>query len=132
MISLSSQYTPTAITVSDDRGTVIVSVAGDLDRSVADMVRHRFSAALTHASSGLILDLTAVTLCPAAILRVLLDVMAAADSAGVGCVIVAGQRAVRRPVALTGLTSVLHPLPSLPAAQAWLADRRAAGLAATP
>jgi anti-anti-sigma factor len=101
------------VTVTVRRGVTVVSVVGELDGMVADLLRRHFAAALAAAADALVLDLGKVSFCSAAILRVLLQTTAAAAEAGVACAIVGDHRAVVRPIELAGLGSVLRPLASV-------------------
>jgi anti-anti-sigma factor len=98
-------------------GAVVVTVIGEVDMSVTDCLRTSLFEALTTASRAMIIDLSMVSFASAAMLRVLVEVTAAARAAGVGCAIVSDQHAVRRIIHLAGLDPVLRPWPSLASAE---------------
>lgn len=121
MIFADPNYNPVTVTVTVRGGVTVASVVGDLDGMVAGLLRHRLGTVLATVSGALIVDLGRVGFCSAAILRVLLEVVANADKAGVVCAIVGEQRAVARPIELAGLEAALNPLPDVDAARDWLA-----------
>jgi anti-anti-sigma factor len=108
------------ITLTVHTDVVVASVTGELDAVAVGPLRSRLGEALRNTRSALILDLTGVSVCSAAILQVLLDITAAADAAGVSCAIVSERRAVLRPIELAGLGAVLRTVPTLAAARGHL------------
>ncbi|MEV0674959.1 STAS domain-containing protein [Actinosynnema sp. NPDC050436] len=120
MAGTAPDTTATTMTTAFGEATV-VRVTGDLDAAVVGVLRVRLLDAVAGRPPALVLDLTGVEFCAAAVLHVLLDVTACARSAGVPCAIVADCRAVLKPIAVTGLFPRLWPLPNLAAAREWLA-----------
>ncbi|GAA2683420.1 MULTISPECIES: STAS domain-containing protein [Actinosynnema] len=100
---------------------VVVRVTGELDACTTGPLRARLFDEVSRAPSALVVDLGAVRFCSAAALGVLLAVTAAAERLGVPWAVVAGQRAVRRPVAAAGLDAVLRPCDDVASALAALA-----------
>ncbi|MDT7800075.1 MAG: hypothetical protein QOI78_3508 [Actinomycetota bacterium] len=112
--------TPT-LTVTTTHDSTVVAATGDLDFIVADHLLARLSDELALRPQALVVDLTRVGFCSARILRVLLTTSADAHAAGIPCVIVSDQRAVRRPIAVLGLDHLLQVQENLAAAREWLA-----------
>jgi anti-sigma B factor antagonist len=89
---------------------LVVTVAGEIDRSTVERVRAAVDAGLDqlHAGVVLIVDLTNVTFLESAGLQALVDVTETAQERGAPLRIVVGHsRAVLRTIQLTGLTEVL-------------------------
>jgi anti-anti-sigma factor len=108
------------LTVTTTHDSTVVAATGDLDGTVADHLLARLADELALRPQSLVVDLTRVGFCSARILRVLLTTSADAHAAGVPCVIVSDQRAVRRPIAVLGLDHLLQVQGSLAAAREWL------------
>ncbi|GLY47845.1 STAS domain-containing protein [Lentzea sp. NBRC 102530] len=98
----------------------VATVSGELDSVSSGFLSRHLEAAVAARPHALILDFAAVGFCSAAVLRVLVETTAAADSAGVRWALVSDHRAVLRPIELTGLEVSLHPLPTVAAARQWL------------
>lgn len=111
---------PVKITITARAHVTTVSVAGELDLAVADELERSLHVECDAAPPALIIDFRQVTLCTAAILRILVDVTTAARSHGVPCAVVSDQRAVRRPVGITGLAPSLPLLSTMAAAYDYL------------
>ncbi|MEA5366845.1 STAS domain-containing protein [Amycolatopsis sp., V23-08] len=109
------------LTVTTTHDSTVVAATGDLDGAVADHLLARLSEELALRPQALVVDLTRVGFCSARILRVLLTTSADAHAAGIPCVIVSDQRAVRRPIAVLGLDHLLQVQENLAAAREWLA-----------
>ncbi|MFJ1767246.1 STAS domain-containing protein [Amycolatopsis sp. NPDC088138] len=111
----------TTLTVTTTHDSTVVAATGDLDVVVADRLLARLSDELALRPQALVVDLTRVGFCSARTLRVLLTTSADAHAAGIPCVIVSDQRAVRRPIAVLGLDHLLQVQENLAAAREWLA-----------
>lgn len=96
--------------VRDRAQALVVTVAGEIDRSTVERVRTAVDAGLDqlHAGAILIVDLTNVTFLESAGLQALVDVTETAQERSASLRIVVGHtRAVVRTIQLTGLTEVL-------------------------
>jgi anti-anti-sigma factor len=109
------------LTVTTTHDSTVVAATGDLDGAVADHLLARLADELGMRPQALLVDLTRVSFCSARVLRVLLTTSADAHAAGIPCVLVSDQRAVRRPIAVLGLDHLLQVQGSLAAAREWLA-----------
>ncbi|MGW5722008.1 STAS domain-containing protein [Amycolatopsis sp. NPDC003865] len=95
----------TAITTTADR--TVVAVTGDLDLARTDHLASLLGEELELAPRALVIDLTGLDFCSARGLGVVLDAVSAARAAGVPVAVVAGNRAVLRPVQALGLADEL-------------------------
>ena len=111
----------TTLTVTTTHDSTVVAATGDLDGTLSDHLLARLSDELALRPQALVVDLTRVGFCSARTLRVLLTTSADAHAAGIPCVIVSDQRAVRRPIAVLGLDHLLQVQENLAAAREWLA-----------
>lgn len=102
--------TPT-VTVRQLGGTVVLTVAGEIDLVTAPALENAVLQTLADPPDLLVIDLTAVEFFSSAGIAVL--VLAHRDGAGVSLRIVAGNRIVLRPLELTGLTEDLAIYPDL-------------------
>jgi anti-sigma B factor antagonist len=96
--------------VRDRAQALVVTVAGEIDRSTAERVRAAVDAGLDqlHAGAILVVDLTNVTFLGSAGLQALVDVTDTAQEHGAPLRFVVGHtRAVIRTIQITGLTEVL-------------------------
>jgi anti-anti-sigma factor len=89
----------------------VVEVAGDIDMSNADQVRGLLTASVDRQPAGLVVDLTGIDFFSSAGINALVFSAARARAQAVTMVVVAGQRAVLRPLEITGVDEVLtlHP-----------------------
>ncbi|MFG1644494.1 STAS domain-containing protein [Amycolatopsis sp. NPDC049252] len=111
----------TTLTVTTTHDSTVVAATGDLDGTLAGHLLARLSDELALRPRAFVVDLTRVGFCSARTLRVLLTTSADAHAAGIPCVIVSDQRAVRRPIAVLGLDHLLQVQENLAAAREWLA-----------
>ncbi|MFT7841620.1 STAS domain-containing protein [Saccharothrix sp. BKS2] len=115
--------------VSVDAGAVggvpVLRVGGEIDMGTCDVVRHALLPWLDGASGGVVVDLSGVTFLASSGLELLIEAARRADRGGVRLVLVAGHRAVLRPLQATNLDAVLAPHPDLDGAVA--AARTATG-----
>ncbi|MBK1786282.1 STAS domain-containing protein [Prauserella cavernicola] len=113
---------PELLGITDDRRgtTLVVRVTGDVDlASSATLERHLTDVVTTaHPPEPLVLDLSAVGFLGSCGLSLLLRLHQAAESRGTHLRIVAGHRAVTRPVELLGLQHTLRLHPTVEAALA--------------
>ncbi|MGK3204411.1 STAS domain-containing protein [Amycolatopsis sp. MEPSY49] len=91
----------TAITTTAER--TVVTVSGELDLARTDRLAALLREELDLAPRALVIDLTGLAFCSARGLGVVLDAVSAARAAGVPVAVVAGGRAVLRPVEALGL-----------------------------
>jgi len=107
-------------TVTTTRDSTVVAAVGDLDLAVADHLLGHLTDEIALRPRALIVDLTRVSFCSTHGLRALLTATADAHAAGIPCVIVSDQHAVRRPIAVLGLGQLLRVHDTLAAAREWL------------
>lgn len=91
-----------------DTGALVARVRGDLDYLVAPALRRHLLERLEATVPLLVVDLTAVTLLSAAAIQVLLTVHDMAPAHGAEVRVVADNRAVLRPLQLTGVDAQLR------------------------
>ncbi|ACU36542.1 STAS domain-containing protein [Actinosynnema mirum] len=120
MLSIRRSTVPTTITASSSSEVTVVTATGELDGAVTDRLRHHLAEAVADTPPALIIDFGEVSFCSAAVLGVLVEITAAAETADVRWAVVSDQRAVRRPTTLSGLDPVLLPMTSVPEACASL------------
>jgi anti-sigma B factor antagonist len=96
---------------------VVVTVVGDLDMNTAGAFRERLRTVrpLALSSLAMSIDLRAVQFLGSAGLAALLDTHNWCTERGVAVQLVATQRAILRPLEITGLTGTLRVVPALPA-----------------
>lgn len=100
---------PLAVTVTHTQaGHTVLTVAGELDAATVDRFAEQAEEALSRRPEpALILDLSDVSFCAARALGLLVRLTGDAHSRGIPLAIVAGRRAVVRPVEALGLRPVL-------------------------
>jgi anti-sigma B factor antagonist len=98
---------PFAITVGRHRGTVHLTVRGELDIATAPLLRAHLTAAREGAPASIALDLEDVTFLDSCGLAVLLGAVRRAHRDGVSVVIVSASSAVWRLLRLCGLETLL-------------------------
>ncbi|MEV0074457.1 STAS domain-containing protein [Amycolatopsis sp. NPDC050768] len=113
-------HSAATFTVTGNLDSTVFAATGDLDCTVADHLHGRLLAEITLRPRALIVDLTRVGFCSARALRALLAASAEAHAAGIPCVTVSDQQAVRRPITLLKLDHVLLLHENLAAAREWL------------
>jgi anti-anti-sigma factor len=97
----------------------VVAVLGDVDAAGVSAVRAGVDEALGAGARAVVLDLTGVVLLASAGMTLLLEVDADLRTRGCALLLVAGAvRAVRRPLAITGLDRVLTLHDDVPGALA--------------
>jgi anti-sigma B factor antagonist len=84
-------------------GTVIVAAVGDVDASTAAPLRSMLDAQLARRPPELLLDLSGIRFLGSAGLAVLVETQKAAGVRDVRLRLIAGNRAVTRPLEVTGL-----------------------------
>ena len=95
-------------TITTTCDSTVVAATGDLDSFVAERLLGHLSDEIALRPRALIIDLTRVSFCCTRVLSVLLTSTADAHAAGIPCVIVSDQRAVRRPITVLELDQVLQ------------------------
>lgn len=88
-------------------GAVVVAVEGEIDVDTADLVLDAVRLALTTTGPALIADLALVTFFGSTGISTLISAHEIADEHGRKLHVVAPQRAVRRPLQVTGVADVL-------------------------
>jgi anti-sigma B factor antagonist len=108
---------------------VVVTVGGDIDLGTAPALRAELSEALAAATAPapVVLDLTAVEFLGSAGLAAIAGAHQQAEAAGTPLRLVATQRAVLRPIELTGFGSMLALYPTVPEALAMPAEEQGDG-----
>ena len=104
---------PNALSVdgSIDDGFAVLTVAGTIDLATADILETELKALLEDQPRALVMDLEAVDFLASVGIQILVDTH---NKFSQGCfVIVATDRVVTRPLALTHLDDVLRIVPSL-------------------
>jgi anti-anti-sigma factor len=105
------------LTVTTTSDATVVAATGDLDSTVADRLLGQLSDEIALRPRVVIVDLTRVSFCSTRALSALLTATADAHAAGIPCVIVSDQRAVRRPITALELDHVLQVHDNLAAAR---------------
>ncbi|MGV9293532.1 STAS domain-containing protein [Amycolatopsis sp. NPDC003676] len=95
--------TPARTLITATAGETVVAVSGELDLRSTARLRAMLAEELALRPPALIADVSALTFCSVSGLEVLTDTARAADAAGVAFAVVAGQRAVLRPLRILGL-----------------------------
>ncbi|HEX7304631.1 STAS domain-containing protein [Lentzea sp.] len=103
---------------TDHDGIVVVTIAGEVDRMTPDSPVLTAAEAVRRLPAGVVLDLNAVTFFGSAGVNMLAAVWQQAEAAAVPLAIVAGTRAVRMPLAISGVDVLLALYPTLPDALA--------------
>ena len=116
---------PANLLVVSADGITSVTVTGEIDLSFTDRLSDQLAIELDLAYRALIIDLTAVSFCSSRGFAALVAADTRAREAGVPCVVVAGQRAVVRPIRLLGLDQVLSLYPAISDARQAVAERPA-------
>jgi anti-anti-sigma factor len=98
---------PFAITVGRHRGTVHLTVRGELDIATAPLLAAHLTAAREDARSSIAIDLEDVTFLDSCGLAVLLGAVRRANREGASVVIVSASSAVWRMLQLCGLETLL-------------------------
>ncbi|MET9224857.1 STAS domain-containing protein [Lentzea sp. NPDC003310] len=88
-------------------GVVVVEVEGEIDVDTADEVLDAVRAGFTTAGPALVADLTLVSFFGSTGISTLISAHEMADERGKKLHVVAPQRAVRRPLQVTGVADVL-------------------------
>ncbi|MEU8635398.1 STAS domain-containing protein [Amycolatopsis sp. NPDC048633] len=104
-------------TVTTTCDSTVVAATGDLDSVVAERLLDHLSGEIALRPRALVVDLTRVSFCCTRVLSALLSATADAHAAGIPCVIVSDQRAVRRPITALDLDQVLQVQDNLAAAR---------------
>jgi anti-sigma B factor antagonist len=103
------------LTVLDDTADrLVIRVAGEIDMTTAPMVVSFVRRRLPGAARTLVLDLDGVTFFGSAGLNVLLTLRGELRASGAALRIVAGSKAVLRPLEVTGLTRLFRIVPAMP------------------
>lgn len=114
---------PAELVVTTEAGITTVTATGEIDLTVVGRLSAQLDAEIDRAPAGLIIDLSTVTFCSSQGLSSLVAADIRARVAGVACVVVSDQRAVLRPITLTGLDRMLQVRPTLADAREWLAEQ---------
>jgi anti-anti-sigma factor len=104
-------------TVTPTCDSTAVAATGDLDSTVAGRLLAHLSDEIALRPRALIVDLTRVSFCCTRVLSALLTATADAHAAGIPCLIVSDQHAVRRPITALELDQVLQVHDNLAAAR---------------
>ncbi|MET9266429.1 STAS domain-containing protein [Amycolatopsis sp. NPDC004079] len=95
--------TPARTLITATAGETVVAVSAELDVRSTARLREVLAGEMALRPPALIADVSALTFCSVSGLEVLTDAARAADAAGIAFVVVAGQRAVLRPLRVLGL-----------------------------
>lgn len=114
---------PAGALITATADETVVTVSAELDLRSTTRLRDALSDETALRPRALIVDVTSVTFCSVSGLEVLMRAARAAETAGVPFVLVAGQRAVLRPLRVLGLDKELRVVERL-------ADAVGAGAAA--
>ncbi|MGH3615096.1 MAG: STAS domain-containing protein [Pseudonocardia sp.] len=118
------------VVVSVDRGTgaaTVLTVEGEVDMQTTPVLRRRIGEAFNGDPTHLIVDLSGVEFIGSHGLAALLDAQERAGVEGRGLAVVAGTRAARRPIEISGLAQVLNLCDDLDQAQAAVPSARRPG-----
>ena len=96
------------IEITGDPATPVLTVAGEVDSSSSPVLRARLDAVLDAGPAAVTLDLNGVTFLDSAGLCVLAAAHRRAVRAGMQLRVLAGSRAVVRPLQITGLYGLLE------------------------
>lgn len=88
-------------------GVVVVAVEGEIDVDTADVVLDALRLGFSSGGPAVVADLTRVSFFGSTGISTLITAHEDADEHGVGFHVVAPQRAVRRPLQVTGVADVL-------------------------
>ncbi len=113
-------FARTRFSVITTADAATVAVFGDLDLSSTARLRCRLEEELSLRPVALVIDLEAVGFCSSGGLSVLVDVVTSAHARGIACAVIAGRRAVVRPIKLLLLDRVLPVHADRAAAEEWL------------
>jgi anti-sigma B factor antagonist len=105
-------------------GVVVTTVAGEVDIDSGDLILHELTTQLARAPAAVVVDLSSVTFFGAAGVNLLVQMREQADRRDVAFAVVAGQRAVLRPLRATDTDRALHCVPTLPEAMAAVRPHR--------
>ncbi|GLZ33403.1 hypothetical protein Lesp02_55910 [Lentzea sp. NBRC 105346] len=94
---------PDSVTVTVCDGVQVVTVAGEIDEYNIDPIK----SALDLSRPAVVLDLCAVTFFGSAGLALLVETQQAAERNGTVFVVAAAQRAILRPLSVTGVDQVI-------------------------
>jgi anti-anti-sigma factor len=108
------------VTVTTTAEAATVAVTGDIDLSSTARLRERLEEEVSLRPAALVVDLGAVGFCSSGGLSVLVDAVTNAHARGIACAIIAGQRAVIRPIKLLQLDRVLPIHADRADAEEWL------------
>lgn len=98
---------PTAVEVLEDRGVLVAEVRGDVDVDTFRDVREALFTCLNQGAPALVVDLCGVGFFGTMGIAVLVEARQRADVLGTGFAVVAGRRAVARPIRVADLEDVL-------------------------
>ena len=99
--------TPTTTRVHHHCGVAVVEVTGEIDMACDQPIRAAVADQLDRRPAGLVLDLTRVDFFGSTGISTLISAHEMADERGKKLHVVAPQRAVRRPLQVTGVADVL-------------------------
>ncbi|MEU4518957.1 STAS domain-containing protein [Amycolatopsis sp. NPDC024027] len=111
---------PLTIMVTARHEHTTVAIAGEVDLAVTARVQDRLHDELRLRPEALIIDLTHVTFCSSSGLSALIEAVHDAHARGLPCAVIAGQRAVLRPIQVLHLDRVLPIHANRAGAEAWL------------
>jgi anti-anti-sigma factor len=94
-------------------GVVVVTVEGEIDVDTADVVLDALRLGFSSGGPALVADLTLVSFFGSTGISTLITAHENAEEQGIGFHVVAPQRAVRRPLQVTGVADVLSLYDSL-------------------
>ncbi|WP_116203653.1 STAS domain-containing protein [Amycolatopsis circi] len=95
--------TPARTLITTTADETVVAVSADLDLRSTARLREVLAEEMSLHPLALIVDVSGLAFCSVSGLEVLTDTARAADAAGIAFVVVAGQRAVLRPLRVLGL-----------------------------
>ncbi|WP_186762937.1 STAS domain-containing protein [Lentzea tibetensis] len=109
---------PDSVTATEVDGVPVVRVTGEVDEHTVEPIRSALTAQFDRHSPAIVLDLCATTFFGSTGLSVLVESQQRAENQDVVFAVVAPQRAVLRPMAVTGVDRVVHVHQTLPDALA--------------
>lgn len=108
----------TVVTESPGEGIVVLSVSGEVDLLTIESLEGRLRDALQHPNKRVVLDLSGVRFLGSAGLSTLIGGAESAHDNGIELLLVADERAILRPLEVTGIRSTFTVFDSVDAALA--------------
>jgi anti-anti-sigma factor len=102
-----------AVETTEVHGLAVTRISGEVDLVGVDLIRAELTAQLDRRPSVLVADMSGVTVLGSLGIAALIETHQRAVAAGVAFTVVAGHRAVTRPLRLTEVDRLLTVLPTL-------------------